>query len=103
MADLGTGYRNIPIQYLIEDPNFRDSKNSYFIQAVDLAAFLLYQHLQPSTYMRKKAGHAYFIRLQLILGTVASRLKSIVLRSLSGLHWLDILQGLINIPQSCPA
>lgn len=72
-ADPGTGYRNIPIQYLIEDPNFRDSGHSYFIQAVDLAAFLLYQHLQPSTYMRKKAGHAYFMRLQPILCTVASR------------------------------
>lgn len=54
------GYRNLPLLYIIEDPNFRDSEHSYYIQAVDLAAFLLYQNLSPNAYMRKKSGQNYF-------------------------------------------
>jgi len=68
----GSGYRNLSIQHIIEDPNFRDSGHSYFIQAVDLAAYLVYQGLAPSTYMRRKAGHNYYKRLDPIFCTVAS-------------------------------
>lgn len=68
----GAGYRNLTLAKIIEDPNFRDSAHSYFIQAVDLAAFLLYQRLAPSAYMRKKAGQNYFERLRPALCTVAS-------------------------------
>lgn len=49
----GLGYRNLILTKLIEDPSFRDSEHSYFVQAADLAAFLLYQRLTPSNYMRK--------------------------------------------------
>lgn len=66
------GYRNLPLQLIIEDPSFRDSAHSYFIQSVDLMAFLLYQHLQPSSYMRKKSGTNYFLRLRPILCIHAS-------------------------------
>lgn len=68
----GRGYRNLPLQYVIEDPSFRDSEHSYFVQAVDLAAFLLYQKIAPSAYMKKKSGHNYFQRLGPILCRVAS-------------------------------
>ena len=57
---------------LIEDPSLRDSENSYFVQATDLAAFLLYQRLAPNVYMRRKSGHNYFKRLDPILCKVAS-------------------------------
>lgn len=70
--DYGSGYRNLPLQYIIEDPSFRDSGHSYFIQASDLAAFLLYQHLVPNKYMRKKAGKNYFLRIKPILCCHAS-------------------------------
>jgi hypothetical protein len=69
----GIGYRNLLIHLVIEDPNFRDSRHSYFIQAADLAAFLLYQSLSPSAYMKKKGGHNYFSRLDPILCKVASQ------------------------------
>jgi hypothetical protein len=69
---LVTGYRNLPLQYIIEDPSFRDSEHSYFIQAVDLAAFLLYQHLTPCTYLKKRAGQNYFNRIRPILCLKAS-------------------------------
>lgn len=71
-SEYGLGSRNILMANVIEDPNFRDSEHSYFIQAADLAAFLLYQHLAPSAYMKKKSGQNYFLRLDPILCKVAS-------------------------------
>jgi len=71
-AAFGTGYRNLALGKIVEDPNFRESDHSYFIQAVDLAAFLLYQSLDPGAYMRKKSGQNYFQRLDPILCKVAS-------------------------------
>lgn len=68
----GAGYRNLLLNRLVEDPNFRDSEHSFFVQACDLAAFLLYQHLAPSAYIRKKSGHNYFRRLDPVLCKVAS-------------------------------
>jgi hypothetical protein len=68
----GAGYRNIALRSIIEDPNFRDSQDSYFIQAADLVAYLLYQNLAPSAYMRKKSGHNYFGRLNPLLVKVAA-------------------------------
>lgn len=65
-------YRNLTIDAVIEDPNFRDSAHSYFIQAADLSAFLLYQKLQPSSYIRRKSAQNYFDRLGPALCKVAS-------------------------------
>lgn len=79
---LNTAPRNLPLQYIIEDPVYRDSAHSYFIQAVDLAAFLLYQHLAPNAYMRDKGGRNYFKRLEPVLCRVASN------RDPSGIVWL---------------
>lgn len=67
-----SGYRNLQIRTIIEDPNYRDSAHSYFIQSVDVTAFLLYQHLAPSAYMRKKSGQNYFGRLAPIVCAHAS-------------------------------
>ncbi len=72
MQTYGTGYRNLALASIVEDPSFRDSKHSYFVQAVDCAAFLLHQNLVPNRYMRKKSGQNYFNRLQPVLCKVAS-------------------------------
>ena len=71
-AYFGPGYRNLPLSYIIEDPSFRKSDHSYFIQVVDLAAFLLYQRIAPNAYIRRHAGHNYFSRLWPILCLQAS-------------------------------
>ena len=71
-AQFVTGYRNLAVSKIVEDPYFKDSAHSYFVQACDLIAFLLYQQLAPSAFMRKKAGQNYFKVLEPILCKVAS-------------------------------
>jgi len=70
--EYGPGYRNIALTKIIEDPNFRASDHSYFIQAADLAAYLLYQSMVPNAYIKRKSAHNYFRRLEPILCKVAS-------------------------------
>ncbi len=71
-AQYGIGSRNLRLQTVIEDPFLKDSAHSFFIQAADLAAYLLYQNLVPNSYIRKKGGQNYFSRLEPILCKVAS-------------------------------
>lgn len=61
-----------PIRVIVEDPVLRDSRESYFIQAADCAAFLLKQHVLPSSYMKRHGGNAYLKRLDPVLCTRAS-------------------------------
>jgi hypothetical protein len=68
----GPGYRNLGLVRVIEDPNFRDSAHSYFIQACDTVAFMLYQQLSPSTFMQRVGGSGIFRRLDPVLCKVCS-------------------------------
>jgi len=69
----GPGYRNIGLRMVIEDPVFRESDKSQFIQAVDMCAYLLQQQNKPSKFIKKKGGHNYFNRLSPICCAVASQ------------------------------
>lgn len=73
----GLGARNLLLTNIIEDPNFRNSEHSFFIQAVDLTAYLLYQKLSPNSYFKRKGAKDYFDRLQPVLCKVASRNNSL--------------------------
>lgn len=66
-AELGGGWRDLPVEMVIEDPNFRDSIDSYYVQAADVAAYFLYQLANPCKYIRQKGACAYFRRLEPIL------------------------------------
>jgi hypothetical protein len=76
----GAGYRNLTLRSVIEDANFRDSAHSYFVQAVDVSAYLLYQHVAPSNYIRKKSGQNYFRRLGPIVCKVVTQQPDGVVR-----------------------
>src|SRR5680860_1270874 len=68
----GSGYRDLLLTRMVEDPSFRESHRSYFIQAADTAAFLLYQREQPCSYFQRKGGHNYFSVLRPVLLLEAS-------------------------------
>jgi len=61
-----------PIRLIIEDPVCRDSRHSYFVQAVDTAVYLFKQHLMPNAYMKRTGAQAYFLRLYPVLCLHAS-------------------------------
>ncbi len=71
-AQHGTGYRQMPILSIVEDPSLRRSHHSYFIQAADAASWAAYQWYSPSSYVRKKGARKYFSRLTPVLCTAAS-------------------------------
>ncbi len=55
---------NNKIENLIEDPIFRDSKNSLLHQMNDVIAYCVRQNFEPNAYMKKKGGHNYFKRIK---------------------------------------
>ncbi|WP_394906086.1 DUF3800 domain-containing protein [uncultured Mesonia sp.] len=57
------GYRNMKLEYIIEDPIFRDSQHSFLHQMNDVIAYCVKQKYQPNNYMRRKGGHNFYKRL----------------------------------------
>jgi hypothetical protein len=70
--NFGAGFRNLGLTRVVEDPNYRDSEHSYFIQACDVVAFMLHQQLAPNSYMRTKNGDHIFRRLDPVLAKVCA-------------------------------
>jgi hypothetical protein len=48
-----------PATFIVEDPNFRRSQESYFIQLTDLNAYAAYRHIYPESYF----GEEYWDQL----------------------------------------
>lgn len=57
------GNRNVKLEYVIEDPIFRDSKNSMLHQINDVLAYCVRQHYEPNSYMKRKGGTSFYKRL----------------------------------------
>ncbi|HEX8561959.1 MAG TPA: DUF3800 domain-containing protein [Flavobacterium sp.] len=66
------GYRNMKLQYLIEDPILRDSSESLMHQIADVAAYIIRQKYEPNAYMKKKAGHTLYKKLEDVALKVAT-------------------------------
>lgn len=71
------GYRNMSLNYIIEDPVMKDSQNSFFTQITDVIAYMARQMYEPNAYMKKKGGHNFYSRLKPVLNLKASTKHSL--------------------------
>jgi Protein of unknown function (DUF3800) len=65
----GTATRNIPIERILEDPVFKASERSYFIQLVDFCAYALLRRERPLRSKSQYGLHQAFSALGPILAT----------------------------------
>ena len=72
-ADSGSTTKNIPIDRIIEDPFFKDSDQSYFIQLADFCAYALLRQERPTARSMKYGLDSAFERLRPVLVTQAHR------------------------------
>ncbi|MBU1661642.1 MAG: DUF3800 domain-containing protein [Chloroflexi bacterium] len=63
----GQSRKNIPLTRIVEDPFFKDSKQSYFVQLVDFAAYALLRQESPLPSKTKYGLHEAFDELAPIL------------------------------------
>jgi len=73
-------YYNNPVKYILEDISERDSKQSYFIQTVDVIAFVLYKREYPKGSGKKYNLDKLFYALEPVLLKKASSDKYGVVR-----------------------
>lgn len=67
------GTRNLTLEYIIEDPFFKDSANSFFHQMVDVVSYSVRQLFEPNSYIRKKGASKMAYKLEPVLCKHASR------------------------------
>ncbi|MFS2189472.1 DUF3800 domain-containing protein [Mucilaginibacter sp. Mucisp84] len=73
----GAGNRSMPLKTIIKDPIFRDSKNSYFHQLVDVVAYFARQHYEPNNFIKKRGARRYYeLRLQNVTNKFVTRRPS---------------------------
>ena len=68
----GHGTKNITIERIIEDPQFKSSSKSYFIQQADFIAFALLRRENPTSRIKRHGLHKTFDELNECLETACS-------------------------------
>jgi len=58
--DGGATTKNIPLKRIIEDPQFKESHKSYFIQMADFTAYGLLRQEKPTPRIRRHGSHKSF-------------------------------------------
>lgn len=71
--DNGDYTRNIPIERILEDPQFKNSKNSYFIQTADFIAYGLLRRENPTPNAKKRRINKSFDQLENCLVKACNR------------------------------
>lgn len=69
----GYFYKNLPAVHILEDPDFRHSSDSYFIQLADLVAYSIYRKEEPTPKFIKNGFYNFFKFLEPILVKQASK------------------------------
>ena len=59
-----SGYYNMPVRTVIEDPVFRRSKHSYFVQIADMITHSLYRKLYPKGSYRRYGLQTFYDYLE---------------------------------------
>lgn len=72
-AETGQSWKNIPLERIVEDPVFKDSARSYFIQMTDFVAYSLLRRERPTPRVKKYGIDKAFTRLRRVLYLEASR------------------------------
>lgn len=76
----GKEYKNIPLVNIVEDPIYRQSHRSYFIQLADFCAYALFQKERPTASRTKFGLQVAFHTLSEVLVFEASRDKYGIIR-----------------------
>ena len=71
--ETGSSWKNIPLERIVEDPFFKDSSQSYFVQLVDFCAYALLRREKPVPSKTKYGLDSSFNTLGPILVTEATR------------------------------
>jgi hypothetical protein len=71
--DTGEAYKNIPVERVVEDPFFKASNQSYFVQLVDFSAYALLRRERPIPSKTKYGLDTAFDSLAPILVREATR------------------------------
>jgi len=71
--ETGEAYKNIPIDRIVEDPFFKRSQQSYFVQAADCVAYALLRRERPVPSKTRYGIHEAFRLLSKVLFREASR------------------------------
>jgi hypothetical protein len=66
-AQQGTQYRNMKLQYVIEDPFFKDSAGSFIHQMVDVMVYFARQYFEPNTRVKKTGARTFYARLMPVI------------------------------------
>lgn len=58
--DDGSPTKNLPLKRIVEDPQFKESHKSYFIQCADFTAFGLLRQERPTPRLKRHGAHKSF-------------------------------------------
>jgi len=73
----GAGITMLNVEYIIKDPIFRDSKESYFHQMVDVVVYFARQHFECNSWLKKRgARNTYITKLNSVTNPFATRDKT---------------------------
>lgn len=72
-SQYGYSYKNMPAIHILEDPDFRESSDSYFIQMADLVAYSIYRKEEPTEKFINNGFFEFYKFLEPVFVKQASR------------------------------